>query len=66
MKFAVGRFAMEFVLWGLLGFAVVFFIIGFLLDRFVKNEKIRSVILFGLGSVAAVIVFWYKDFMRFG
>lgn len=66
MKFAVGRVAIEFGLWGLLGFAVVFLIIGFLLDRYIKNEKIRSGFLFGLGSVAAVIVFWYKDFMRFG
>lgn len=66
MKFAVGRVAIEFGLWGLLGFAVVFFIIGFLLDRFVENEKIRSVILFGLGSVAAMVVCWYKDFVWFG
>ena len=66
MRFAVGRVAIEFGLWGLLGFAVVFFIIGFLLDRFVKNEKIRSGLFFGLGSVAAVIVFWYKDFVRLG
>lgn len=66
MKFAVGRFAMEFGLWGFLVLAIGFFIIGFLLDRFVENEKIREVTLFGLGSVAAVIVFWYKDFMRLG
>lgn len=66
MKFAVGRVAIEFGLWGLLVLAIVFFIIGLLLDRFVENEKIRNVILFGLGSVAAMVVCWYKDFVRLG
>lgn len=66
MRFAIGRFAMEFGLWGLLVLAIVFFIIGFLLDRFIENEKIREVTLFGLGSVAAMVVFWYKDFVRLG
>lgn len=66
MKFAVGRFAMEFGLWGLLVLVIGFFIIGFFLDRFVENEKIRNVILFGLGSVAAMVVCWYKDFLWFG
>lgn len=66
MKFAVGRFAMEFGLWGLLVLAIGFFIIGFLLNRFIKNEKIRSGLLFGLGSVAAMVVCWYKDFVWFG
>lgn len=66
MRLGIGHFAREFGLWGLLGLVIVFSVIGFLLDRFVKSEKIRNGILFVLGVVAAVIAFWYKDFVRFG
>ena len=66
MRLGIGHFAREFGLWGLLGLVIVFSVIGFLLDRFVESEKIRNGILFVLGVVAAVIAFWYKDFVRFG